>query len=489
MAKRKEAPPPPSSEDESISSEQESYESDGSGYSGSKTLVHIVNSDFFLDDYSNSEEEMTTNHRGVNEAGVAEKRLRMAKEYLAKLGDEAKLAGENDDEGEGTDDDEIDAMACDKEILASRLRQDALQAKGKRFESVSGRYNITPGGYTITLARGHKQTPTCVAVTKDGKWAFTGSKGGDIIKWDTATGRKVYRFAPGIRQGTVKKAGGMMPKGVKPAGHLGHVTCLAVSFDGRFVASGGLDKTVNIWDGLAHKHLTSFTHHRGAITGLSFQYGTYQLYSSSADRTVKIWGLDQLAYIDTLFGHQDSIPSIHSLALERCLTVGSRDRTARLWKIPEESQLIFRSSQEAGGSLEACQLLTEDNFVTGSDQGALAIWGLNKKKPFSTVYNAHEDPYAEDDGTQHPIISLSALPFTDVIASGSDDGMLRVWRASEDFKQLHPLGAVPLEGSVNGLAWSDEGRLLVAAVGRDHRLGRWSVNATAQNRIVFLHFE
>lgn len=385
------------------------------------------------------------------------------------------------------DEDEIDAMACDREILADRIKKAALEAKGKRFEPIADRFDFSPGSHHVHTAKGHAQTPTCAAITKDGRFAFTGSKAGDIIKWDTATGARVYRFSPGLRAKTVKRAGLAMPKGAKTVGHQSHVLCIAVSFDGKFVVSGGLDKTINVWDGVAHKHLACFTQHRGPITGLSFQYGTYQLYSASADRTVKVWGLEQLAYIDTLFGHQDAVQAIHSLAFERCLTVGTRDRTARLWKIPEESQLIFRASEDVGGSLEAVQMLDEGHFVTGSDDGALSIWSLNKKKPFKTVRKAHEDAYAMED-KPHPIISVAACPFTDLVASGSDDGMLRFWKAANEFKDLQAVGALPMQGSVNGLAWSDDGKTLVAAVGRDHRLGRWAVDKAVQNRVAILRF-
>lgn len=468
MAKRKVIEvPSEGSDDESIRSSE--------GMSGSEYSLS--------EDESSSGSDDTGGFRG--EEQQAEKRLKLAKEYLTKLGDEAKMPG---DDALDSDGDEIDAAACDREYLAGRLRQDALQAKGKRFEAIADQFSLDASGYEVKELRGHSQTPTCAAVTRDGKFAFTGSKAGDIIKWDLDTGKKVYRFAPGIRQNTVKKAGGMMPKGVKAVGHTGHVLCIAVSFDGKFVASGGLDKTINIWDGQKHCHLAAFTQHRGAVTGLAFQYGTYQLYSCSTDRTVKIWGLEQLAYIDTLFGHQDAVLGIHTLAQERCLTVGSRDRTARLWKIPEESQLIFRASEDAGGSQECAQLLTEDYFVTGSDQGALAIWSVGKKKPFRTLRSAHENIYAEETGDANGILSMSAVPFTDLFATGSTDGMLRVWKAEKNFTGISSLGQIPVEGALNGLAFSDDGRVLVAAVGRDQRLGRWSVDKAVKNRVVVVRF-
>lgn len=42
---------------------------------------------------------------------------------------------------------------------------------------------------------------------------------------------------------------------------------------------------------------------------------------------------------------------------------------------------------------------------------------------------------------------------------------------------------MPVEGFVNGLAVSSTGKFLVAAVGQEHRLGRWEHNKKARNEI------
>ena len=49
-------------------------------------------------------------------------------------------------------------------------------------------------------------------------------------------------------------------------GHLGTVTCMSVSSDGNFLASGGDDKTVRIWDTRSQKLLETFRGHRNGVT-------------------------------------------------------------------------------------------------------------------------------------------------------------------------------------------------------------------------------
>jgi ribosomal RNA-processing protein 9 len=167
-------------------------------------------------------------------------------------------------------------------------------------------------------------------------------------------------------------------------GHTQDIVCVAASQDGKFVATGGKDHKIVVWNAEDLTILKVFKQHRGTVTGLVFRRGTNELYSASADRTVKLWSLNELAYVETLFGHQDEVVNIAALGAERCVTVGARDRTARLWKIVDETQLVFRggggtdgkarknkdgSIRHEEGSMDVVAMIDEEHFVTGSDNG------------------------------------------------------------------------------------------------------------------------
>lgn len=253
--------------------------------------------------------------------------------------------------------------------------------------------------------------------------------------------------------------------------------------------------------------------------------------------------------METLFGHQDEVVDVASLALERCISVGARDRTARLWKVVEETQLVFRgggSSEKrrprnrngeiAGpksygeGSIDRVALIDEDSFVTGSDNGSISLWTLHKKKPIFTVPLAHgldppmkpEEASAEADPNarvpeRQPrwITALATVPYSDIVLSGSWDGQVRIWRISEDKKRLESMGVVGeaqdddrggevasgevrsgwegkvVRGIVNDLSCFErgdrgkDGLCIVAAVGTEHRLGRWTRVNGSNRPIVF----
>jgi len=61
---------------------------------------------------------------------------------------------------------------------------------------------------------------------------------------------------------------------------------------------------------------------------------------------------------------------------------------------------------------------------------------------------------------------------TDLIASGSNDGLIRLWKCS-DTNAIIPLTVIPIIGFVNALAFTKSGKFLLALVSQEHKFGRW----------------
>lgn len=401
---------------------------------------------------------------------AAEKRLRLAERYLDNVRQEVDEAG-------------FDAADIDRDIIAERLQEDVAESKGKVYRQLARRLAFEQASHSLFRANTH----TTTSVATCAPHAYTVSKDRTLIKWklqdlphkqwpqttkkkpkkpDAPPKRKPEKLA--MTRGQTNKS-----KDKDYKGHTGDILSVVASQDGKFVVTAGADKKLIVHDAKTLKPLRVFTHHRDAVTGLAFRRGTNQLYSASKDRTVKVWSLDELAYIETLFGHQDHVVDIDSLAHERCLSVGSRDRTARLWKVVEETQLVFRGgaidrknrpnvdprSLANEGSMDRVSMIDDELFVTGSDNGSLALWSTTKKKPLHVLPLAHglEPPLAPTQASaeKNPdasrvvpppqprwITALRTLPYSDVILSGSWDGQVRVWQLSEDKKKIESVGVL-----------------------------------------------
>ena len=195
-------------------------------------------------------------------------------------------------------------------------------------------------------------------------------------------------------------------------------------------------------------------------------------------------------------------------------------------QVVEESQLLFRmepalsagvaSAMAASAplsSLDCVVLLDDERFLTGGDDGQLALWSAHKKRPLHRLPAAH--------GPQRWLIALAAAPHADVAYSGSSDGHVNVYQLSAPQQQrggaarggsaasspsnptqlsssssaatpaasaaLSLVRRVPLLGYVNSLSCAQSGRFLVAGVGQEHRAGRWTERiAAAKNGIAIL---
>eukprot|EP00090_Calanus_glacialis_P036412 TRINITY_DN6218_c0_g1_i1.p1 TRINITY_DN6218_c0_g1~~TRINITY_DN6218_c0_g1_i1.p1 ORF type:complete len:463 (-),score=171.61 TRINITY_DN6218_c0_g1_i1:58-1446(-) len=386
-----------------------------------------------------------------------EKRLRLAKLYLAEV--ERELS---DRKGNKED------LATEVE---ERLKEDVEEEKGKlRKEFSVNLVGLSSEHVKYWGDKHHKLSITCVVISPDSTRVYSASKDAGIVVWDLHTGEKVFRVAGG-RKGQESYHGG----------HCNTVLALAVSSDGKYLASGDMDKLIHIWDTATMKRVYTFKGHRDSVSGLVFRRGTHTLYSCSFDRSVKIWSVDERAYVETLFGHQDMVCAIDCGARERCVTAGGRDGTARVWKIVEESQLVFNGPQT---SLDCIRLLNEEHWVTAGEDGHLAVWGIHKKKPLAVVQHSHGVDQTNKDPNW--ISALATMHNTDTVVTGSRDGWVRVWKVGEGFRTITEVHKVAVAGFVNSLAISKCGGWVVAGVGQEHKLGRWWTDKVAKNKVVVI---
>lgn len=424
------------------------------------------------------------------EVEKAQDRLKQAKKYLTDLSREARTKHDNNEnEGEDLPFGEIDAEIIDKEIIASRLQRDTLVSRGRAFENIAESFKDAPVTSIHCNTPDGKVPTGCAFGPVDSKLVYLITKGNCVYQYRYITSngssspvlRKLHTF-----------------RGIGQAADIDTFCSIAVSPCGGYLVAGSRSGKIVVWsvkpgrtanttttqlNNFTYKQMAVLTQHRGPVLDLSFNRGSeLTFYSASSDRTIKIWSLEsgEALYIDTLYGHQDSVPSLSTVGKDICVSVGSRDRTARLWKVAEETQLVFRGPEAAGGSQEIITMIDEGAFATGTDLGAISLWNTRRKKPLCTQLQAHEG--------NKPITALATCPFTDLLVSGSGDGFLRLWRAAPSANELSPIRSLPLTGFINAAAWNETANVLAVVRGREQRLGRWESDKSAKNQLHIYFF-
>lgn len=480
----------------------------------------------------------------------ADKRRRLAKQYLENLKADANDIVQNDqgllgqDEGakNGYNYNNFDARDLDNDIIACRLKQDVSEQYGRVYRWISQKLLLSKA--KVTFTRVSDKYLTCMSCyqpplnkfsdfdqnkSKGRIFVYTVSKDMQLTKYEitdfNARPRRM-KYARGGRR--------YIPESKQESentteGHCSEILTVASSPDGKYVVTGGRDRKLIIWstESLVPIKVIPTKNRKGEVLALAFRKSSNQLYASCADYKIRIYDISQLSQLEVLYGHQDIVPDVSALSMERCITVGSRDRTAMLWKISDETRLIFRGGDDpkrllkkwlkenpdtdtetplfyGEGSIDCVAMIDDFHFVTGSDNGNIALWSLSKKKPTFIHRAAHGiiplpkassisaecDPNLSNQQLQgnsltqpYWITSLYAIPYSNVFISGSWSGTLKVWELAQNMREFSLLSELPnckgLVTKIQAVELGNHGRetfRILASVSKEHRLGRWIKN-------------
>lgn len=131
-----------------------------------------------------------------------------------------------------------DDAEIDKSVIAHRLKEDLLEQSGRLRRTVADLYKPVDTTKIKHLhCKDHNQPITCLIISNDCQLLFTASKDCNIVKWSLSQMKKVA---------VLKRLDKKAPKTSK--GHKTVVQSLAISSDGRFLASGDMENQIHIWN-------------------------------------------------------------------------------------------------------------------------------------------------------------------------------------------------------------------------------------------------
>ncbi|MCX6851060.1 MAG: hypothetical protein NTY98_19295 [Verrucomicrobia bacterium] len=265
---------------------------------------------------------------------------------------------------------------------------------------------------------GFKGKANAVAFSPDGAtvYAAGGEAGivGIVKSWKTSDGTPLQSFE----------------------GHLDAAYALAVSPDGKMIATGAYDQKIRLWDAATGKELALLKGHNGAVNGLSFRPDGKVLASASADRTVKLWSIPGGQRLDTLSQPTKEQTSVVFSADGKHLFAAGGDNRIRQWQISADAKegtnkIITSRFAHEGGILNLALSIDGQLLASTSTDKSLKIWNtadLTEKIPLE----------------KQPDWS-SALAFTDKaqLVAGRVDGSLSVYESTTGKTVMAPAPAKP----------------------------------------------
>ncbi|XP_039214090.1 protein NEDD1 [Crotalus tigris] len=189
-------------------------------------------------------------------------------------------------------------------------------------------------------------------------------------------------------------------------------TCISLSSNSMYIASGGIDSTVNIWDLKYRKLHRSLKDHRDEITCVSFNWNDYYIASGSMSGEIILHSI-ATNLSSTPFGHGSSQPIRH------------------LKYSPFKKALL--------GS--------------ASDSGTVTLWDVNSQTPYHNFENSHKAPAYE--------ICFSPISELLLVTVGLDKRIILYDTASK--RQLRTLVA---ESPLTAVEFMPEGNSLIIGSSR-----------------------
>jgi len=93
-------------------------------------------------------------------------------------------------------------------------------------------------------------------------------------------------------------------------GHIGGANSVTWSPDGRFIASGSSDWTVQIWDATTGATILTYGGHSSSVEAVAWSPDGSRIVSGSVDKTVQVWDATTGDYLLSYDGHAGSVRAL-----------------------------------------------------------------------------------------------------------------------------------------------------------------------------------
>ncbi|VXD24427.1 Serine/Threonine protein kinase with WD40 repeats [Planktothrix serta PCC 8927] len=238
----------------------------------------------------------------------------------------------------------------------------------------------------------HSSWVKALAISPDGKILASGSNDKTIRLWDLKEGNRMRTIE----------------------GHTEGVNAIAFSPDGQTLASGSDDQTIRLWGSETGSRQLTIAGHEGAIHALAFSPDGQTLVSGGTDRIIRFWNLQTGSRKRSISGHEGAINALVYHPNSQTLISASDDGTIRLWNPNTgEQKAVWKAHNNPVKSLA----ITKDGKTLLSGGDSVIVWDLKTGKKLATLW-----------GHSKPINALAVSSNGQIVVSGSEDKTIKIWQ-------------------------------------------------------------
>ena len=259
---------------------------------------------------------------------------------------------------------------------------------------------------------GHGGTLFAVAIAPNGRWLAAGGGDRTVRIWDTATGGDDETVR--IWDTATGQARTTLT--------LRHsmVSAVAIPSDGSWLATADGGWTVQTWDPATWQKQASLPGRHGGVYAVAAAPDGSWL-AAVRSRGVKIWDVPKRKAMATLTGHRGSVYTVAAAPHGRWLATGGSDGTVRIWDTATWQEQAKLTGQH--GAVRAIAVAGDGSWLAAACTGAVEVWDVAAGSPRLLVRLV---------GHRGPVYAVAAAPHGRWLATGGSDGTVRIWEAVTD---------------------------------------------------------
>jgi WD40 repeat protein len=222
----------------------------------------------------------------------------------------------------------------------------------------------------------------------------------------------------------------------KFVGHAGAVTDLAATPDGKYLVTGGEDRTVRVWEVSSGKQVRSFQGHMTKVLAVAVRGDGRQIASASEDGAIRLW---DLSTADDHRALTDATEPVWAVAVSpdgKRLAAAGADKTVRVYN-PETGALEVALPKHKAAVTSLAFFPDSNRLVAAGGDRLVSVWDVAGKKVVKELA-----------GHDLPVLAVALSPDGKLLVSGAADRTARGWDP-EGGKQLWSWGG---KSAVTGVA-------------------------------------
>jgi WD40 repeat protein/predicted Ser/Thr protein kinase len=253
-------------------------------------------------------------------------------------------------------------------------------------------------------------------------------------------------------------------------GHAQEVVAVAVSPDGQYLASAGLDRSIKVWELATGRERLTIHGHDGPIFTVAFSTDGQRIITGSEDKTARVWDFVTGREILRLEGHSRNVEVVAFSSDDRRILTGDVDRTVRLWDATTGVQLCSVSGHACAFSPDGRYVVTTGGFIESGGN----LFGDDTSNN-ATLWEAETGrEILRFKGHIDLIMCVAFSPDGRKILTGSRDKTAKLWDATSGACLTTLEGHTDQLGSVE---FSGDGRCIVTTAAADQTARIWDATS------------